>query len=201
MPGFDLKQIKRNDHLVIGGGIVAFLASFMPYLGWSYGPFSYSVNAWHSFAILGLLFIFAAAVITALRVFGNTSMPSLPVGPNVLVAGLAILGTLLVLIRGLTVTHYSLQWGGYLVLLAGIAEAVGAFMNFQASGEKVAWDATAINRGATGGGAPAATPNPPQGAAPTYPPAAPSYPPAAPSYPPAEPAQPPAAHDPGSPGV
>jgi hypothetical protein len=195
MPGFDLKQIKRNDQLVIGGGIVAFLASFMPYLGWSYGPYSISVNAWHSYAILGLLFIFAAAVITALRVFGNTSMPSLPVGPNVLVAGLAVLGTLLVLIRALTVAHFSLQWGGYLLLLAGIAEAAGAFMNFQASGEKVAWDASAMNRGATGGGgAQATTPYPPQGTAPTYPPAAPTYPPA-------EPTPPPVSHDPGSPGV
>lgn len=203
MPGFDLKQIKRNDQLVLGGGIVAFLASFMPYWGYSFHGFSSSTSAWTGYAVLGLLLLFAAAGMTALRLFGNTSLPTLPVGVNLLVTALAGLGTLLVIIRAYTYPHASgfggsvgVMWGGYILFIAAIVETVGAVMNFRASGEKVAWDATAMNKAPAAGSTPPA-PYPPQGAAPSYPP--PSEPPA--SYPPAEPAQPPAAHDPGSPGV
>jgi hypothetical protein len=179
MPGFDLKQINRSDQLIVGGGIVAFIASFLPYVGASINiaGFHYSVheNAWHSYAILGLLFIFVGAGIAAARVFGNASMPALPIGVNLLVAGLAALGTLLVLLRGLTAgSHISIQWGGWILILAGIVETVGGVMNFRTSGEKMAWDATAMNRGAAAGSAAPAAPYPPQQAtAPTYPPAAP----------------------------
>jgi hypothetical protein len=71
--------------------------------------------------------------------------------------------------------------------ILAIAVVVGAVMNLMASGEKIAWDPTVMNKGAaTGGVVPPAAPYPPQGAAPSYPPAdaAPSYPPAA-DYPPA----------------
>ena len=179
MPGFDLKQINRNDQLIIGGGGLAFIASFLPYVGVSYSGFgahfSAHINAWHGFALLGLLFIFAAAVIVALRVFANATMPTLPLGINVVIAGLAALGTVLVILRAVTYSHVSIEWGGYVLFIAAIAETVGAVLNFQASGEKIAWDQTKM-----GGGTAAATP------------AAPSYPPAAPSaeYPPSDPGAP-----------
>jgi hypothetical protein len=191
MPGFDLKQINRNDQLIIGGGIVAFIASFLPYVGVSYSGFGVHydahINAWHGFALLGLLFIFAAAAITALRVFANTAMPTLPLGINVVIAGLAALGTILVILRALTYDHTSIEWGGYVLFIAAIVETVGAVMNFKASGEKLAWDQTAMPARSTTG-APAAPTYPAPGAAPTYPPATP---PAA-EYPPS---------DPGTPGV
>jgi hypothetical protein len=190
MPGFDLKQINRNDQLIIGGGALAFIASFLPYVGVSFSGFGVHleehINAWHSFALLGLLFIFAAAVIAALRVFANTTMPTLPLGINVLVAGLAALGTVLVILRAVTYDHTSIKWGGYVLFIAAIVETVGAVMNFKASGEKMAWDSTAMSKPAAAGEAPPATPYPPQ-SAPTYPPTAPAD-----STSPA---------DPGSPGV
>lgn len=198
MPGFDLKQISRNDQLIVGGGALAFIASFLPFWGVSYHidghGYSASVSAWHSYAILGLLLVFIAAGIAAARIFANASLPSLPVGVNLLVLVLAGLGTLLLILRGFTWPHasglggsYGVKWGGYILFIAGIAETVGAFLNFKASGEKVSWDATAMNKGSAGGAVvPPAAPYPPGGAAPSYPPADSSYPPA-PSYPPAEP--------------
>ncbi|MGH8890251.1 MAG: hypothetical protein ACRDV3_10940, partial [Acidothermaceae bacterium] len=106
MPGFDLKQVSRNDKGIVGAAIVAFIASFLPYYGVSYNfagiHESASVNAWHGYAIIGLLFVFAAGAIVAARVFANANLPQLPVGVNVLVAGLAAIGTLLVIIRGFT---------------------------------------------------------------------------------------------------
>jgi hypothetical protein len=165
MPGFDLKQISRNDQYIIGAGALAFIASFLPYYGVTakVGGFHYSahINAWHSYAILGLLLIFVAAGITAARVFANASLPKLPVGVNVLVAGLAALGTLLVIIRGFTAgggsgPGYSegVSWGGYILFIAGIVETVFAVLNFRASGEKIAWDASAMPKSTPSAGAP-----------------------------------------------
>jgi hypothetical protein len=212
MPGFDLKQINRNDQGIVGAGIVAFIASFLPFWGVSSSGsgfhYSASVNAWHSWGILGLLFVFVAAGIVAARVLGNKNLPKLPVGVNVLVAGLAGLGTLLLILRGFTYPHasvpggsYGVKWGGYVLFIVGIVETVFAFMNFKASGEKIAWDSSAIPKSAPAGTAPT-PPQAPYGNAVPYPPAAPygsapaapyGAPPAAPygtapvEYPPADP--------------
>jgi hypothetical protein len=202
MPGFDLKQIKRNDQGILGAGILFLLLSFfVPFYGISYnGPGfggSASVTAWHSYGFLGVLLIIIAVGIVAARVFGNASLPTLPVGVNLLVVALSGLGTLLLLLRGLTYKSQSgggyslgLKWGAYVIFILAIAVVVFAVMNFMASGEKVAWDATAMNKAPVAGTTPVA-PYPPQGVAPTYPPV--SEPPA--SYPPA------GTGDPGTPGV
>jgi hypothetical protein len=202
MPGFDLKQIKRNDQGILGAGILFLLLSFfVPFYGLSgpggFGGTSYNWTAWHSYGFLGVLLIIIAVGIVAARVFGNASLPSLPVGPNLLVVVLSGLGTLLLLLRGLTYKTASLggysvglKWGAYVIFILAIAVVVFAFMNFRSSGEKMAWDATAMNKAPAAGSTPPA-PYPPQGAAPSYPPA--SEPPS--SYPPAGSA------DPGAPGV
>lgn len=201
MPGFDLKQIKRNDQGILGAGILFLLLSFfIPFYGYSgrgLGAFgNYSVTAWHSYGWLGVLLIVIAVAVVALRVFGNASLPKLPVGPNLLVLGLSTLGTLLLLLRGFTYKTASgggisigLKWGAYVIFILAIAVVVFAFLNFKASGEKLAWDQTAMGSGTAAATPPVAPP------AASYPPAtppAPSYPPAAPptEYPPADPGTP-----------
>jgi hypothetical protein len=194
MPGFDVKQIKRNDQVILGAGILFLLLSFFaPFYGVSYhgaGGFggSASVTAWHSYGFLAVLLIIIAVAIVAYRVFANGSLPALPIGPNLLVVAVSGLGTLLLLLRGFTYKSASgggysvgLKWGAWVLYILAIAVVVGAVLNLMGSGEKVAWDPTAMNKGggsATGGVVPPAAPYPPQGAAPSYPPAA-DYPPAA----------------------
>ena len=90
MPGFDVKQIKRNDQVILGAGILFLLLSFFaPFYGVSYhgGGFggSASVTAWHSYGFLAVLLIVIAVAIVAARVLGNASLPALPIGPNLLV--------------------------------------------------------------------------------------------------------------------
>jgi hypothetical protein len=157
MSGFDLKQVSRNDKGLIGAGIVAFIASLLPFVGISGSVlgvhYDAHINAWHGYAILGLFLIFIAAGIAAARVFAGASLPKLPVGPNVLVAGLALLGTLLVFLYGITYGNgTSIQWGGWILIIVGVIETVFAVMNFRSSGEKLAWDATAMNKPATAAG-------------------------------------------------
>src|SRR6185437_3059550 len=137
----------------------------------AHGFGGYSTSAWTGYATFGLLLLFIAAGIAAARVFGGASLPKLPIGANLLVAGLAALGTLLVILRGFTYPHANVagisvgvKWGGYLLMIAAIAETVFAVMNFRESGEKVAWEASAMSRPTAAGGAPVP---PAQPAAPT----------------------------------
>ena len=145
------REVNNNDLGVMAAGVAALVFSFLPYWGVSYKGLgtglSGSVTAWHGWAFLGLLMILAAAGIVAARVFGGMTLPTLPVGWYVIVAGLAALGTAIVLIRGLTYPHLSgvgasvgMKWGGYLLVLAGIVEAAFAFMAMRASGETVSFD-------------------------------------------------------------
>ncbi len=178
MPGFDLKQINRNDQGILGAGIAAFIFSFLPWYQASYnggvaGIFheSYSRNysAWQGFGILGVLLLLAAVAITAIRVFSIAQLPKAPLGWNVIVAGAAGLGTLFVLFEWLIFDPLNgvhgkgisegLAWAGYIFLILAIAETVFAFLNFKASGEKVAWDSSAMPRPAATGtpGAPLAS--------------------------------------------
>jgi hypothetical protein len=145
------RQVGNNDLGVMAAGVAALLFSFMPYWGVSYkglgAGLGGSINAWHGLAFLGCLMIFAAAGIVAARVFGGVTLPTLPVGWYVIVAGLAGLGTLIVLVRGLTYPHASglgasvgMKWGGYILVVAGIVEAVFAVMALRDSGESVSYD-------------------------------------------------------------
>jgi hypothetical protein len=205
MPGFDLKQINRNDQVVIGAGALAFILSFFPDYAISghFGLLSRSVhyNGWQGIGILSILLFMAAGGIVALRVFTEVQLPKLPLGWNVIVAGAAALGTVFLLLEGFVLfdpygassisgVSTGFGWGGYILLIVAVAQTVFAYMTLKASGEKIAWDATAMNKAPAAGSTPPA-PYPPQASAPSYPP--PSEPPA--SYPPAGTA------DPGSPGV
>jgi apolipoprotein N-acyltransferase len=183
MPGFDLKQINRNDQLIIAGGGLGFIFSFLPWYKASAGPYSATWNAWQGFfGTVGVLFLLAAAAIVALRVFANFQLPKLPVGPNLLVLALAGIGTVFTLFEWLLFdpTHgagrgisQGLGWAGYIFEILVIAETVGAYLNFKASGEKMAWDQTAMPARPAAGTTAAAPTYPAEGVAPTYPPVTP----------------------------
>ena len=166
--GFDISSVNRNDLGVMVAGVVAFIASFLPYWGISVKSSvpgfsgSTSITAWHSYATVGLLLIFAAAIIIAVKTFA--SMPELPVGLHVIAAALAAIGTLLVIIRAFTINSIDLpgisagvKWGAYVLFIAGIAETVFALLGMRESGEKVAWQSSG----------PAAPAGPPPPAPPT----------------------------------
>lgn len=163
------RQVDNNDLGVMAAGAAALVFSFLPFWGVSYdvkgvGSASSSFNAWHSFGFLGLLMVLAAAGAVAARVFGDMTLPTLPVGWHVVVAGLAGLGTLLLVLRGFSYdsggfsgfgssVSAGVRWGGYLLFLAGIAESVFAVLALRESGESVSFD-----RGPTHGGGPDAPP-------------------------------------------
>jgi hypothetical protein len=192
LSGFDAKKVSPIDWGVIGGGALALIAMFMPWWGTQGGPINVSRNAWGAGigAWLGALLVIGAAAVVLVRHLGK-ELPELPVGENLLVLGLAGLGTILILLRLLTldaadlaVVEYGRKIGSWIGLLAGIVATAAAFLRFQASGEPLAFG--------TSGAATSAPPPPPSPPTAGYaPPAADIPPPAAPGY--APPAPPPAA--------
>ena len=146
---FDWKQLSTLDRVVAGGAAVAFIASFMPWYGVSVGPFSASVSGWSAgfTAWAGALLLTLAGVLLVLHRSGAT-LPSIQVGPAVLVAGIAGLGLLLVIIRWVSLPRYHVsdlsydagaRYGLYIALIAGIAEVAAAVMAMRASGESMPW--------------------------------------------------------------
>jgi hypothetical protein len=145
------RDVNTNDLGVMAAGVAVFVFSLLPYWGLSggngFGGLNVSITAWHGWALLGVLLLIAAAGVVAARVFAGVTLPPLPVGWHVVVAGLAGLGALLVIIRGFTYPHasfagasYGVKWGGYLLFLAAIAETVFAVLALRESGEPLAID-------------------------------------------------------------
>lgn len=146
---FDLKQLNTLDRVIAGGAAVAFIASFLPWYGVSVGPFSASVSGWSAgfTAWAGAMLLALAGALLVARRSGGT-LPSLQIGPSVLVAGIAALGLLLVIIRWTTLPRYHIsdlsydagaRYGLYIALSAGIAEVAAAVMQMRESGEKMPW--------------------------------------------------------------
>jgi hypothetical protein len=148
----DLKSLPPFDLAILGGGLLTFIASFLPWYGFKFsgvtignfheGGASGSVSAWHSYSTLALLLVFVGVAFAAVAIFSPTSLPTLPVGPRWIAAGLVSLGTLLELLRLLTVHHgdgYGIRWGGYFLALVMIATAAAAVISALSSDEAVPW--------------------------------------------------------------
>ncbi|MFL6138243.1 MAG: DUF5336 domain-containing protein [Frankiaceae bacterium] len=135
-----LDDYDRLHLAVVGAGVLAFIFSFLPYYGVSVSfagtHASSSVTAWHSYAVLGDLCLLAATALAAVHVFRPALLPSdLPVKPFFAVAALAGIGTLLLILRAVTLPSPSglgvsvgVRWGAYLLFLAGIAQTVTAVL-------------------------------------------------------------------------
>jgi hypothetical protein len=147
---FDMSKLNSQDKMIVGGGAVAFIAAFLPWYGYS-GPlhlYSTSIMGWSAgfTAWLGTVLLVAAGVSLLLQRTG-TSMPKLPVGPAVAVAGGAVVGLALILIRWVSLPRVRAglagsvgpKFGIFLAIVAGIVEVVGAVMEFRGSGEALPW--------------------------------------------------------------
>ena len=148
MANFDAKHFSKMDWAVVGAAGVSFICLFLPWYGASYGPFSASVSGWStSYGWLGGLLIIAAGVYLALH-RSEVNLAKAPATPAVVVLGAAVLGTLIVILRWITLPSghsglvgysYGPRVGIYLTIIAGIVQVVAAFGLFKSSGEKLPW--------------------------------------------------------------
>ena len=146
----DWKALSTPDRMILGGAALAFVAGFLPWWGYS-GPlaaYSASVNGWSAgfTAWAGtLLLVLAGVYLFMLR--ARVTLPAMPAGPAVLVAGVSALGLLLVVIRWLTLptVHAGLagsigaKYGIWIALVAGAVEVGAAVVALRASGEPLPW--------------------------------------------------------------
>src|SRR5260370_24600938 len=102
---FDPKSLRSRDRMIVGGGGVAFIAACLRWWGYTgplhlYGPSIIGWNAGFTAWLGSLLLTAAGAYLLLLR--SKVSLPSLPFGPAVTVAGRSAIGLALVLLRWLT---------------------------------------------------------------------------------------------------
>lgn len=151
MAGFDPKKLTGTDWTVVGAAFIALISLFLPWYGASVAGFSASVDGFStSYGWLGGLLIIGAGVYLAL-VRSGADVSKIGVGPTVVVLGAAALGTLIVIIRWVTLPSgsyalaaytYGPKAGIYLTILAGLVEVGAAFLIFRRSGEKLPWDSS-----------------------------------------------------------
>lgn len=212
----DIRSLPPFDLAVLVTGVLTFIVSFFPYYGASVsgtvsgvnistlGDTSKSVTAWHSYSTLALLLVLLGTIIFAVAIFAQSSTPELPIGLRWIGAGVCVLGALLYVIRLFTLPHHhvslgaglsaseGVKWGGYLLLVIILANAVCAVMSAMRSDENAPWQPATATGGAPVDGGPVDAPPV------SYPPPAAESPAAAPAAAPPAAAPPPAAPPPAA---
>jgi len=152
----DFRSLSRNDQAFIGLGALVLIASFLPWYGTTVSGkllghgfnVSSSTHAWHGWAALGLILMLLATALVVEQLFSDSKLPELKVSWNVVVLGLDALGALLIVIRSFTLpstdvvgVSTGLRWGGWVLIIAAVAQVAVALMRFRASGESMPWEA------------------------------------------------------------
>jgi hypothetical protein len=138
------KRLSVRDRVVVGGAGGAFIAGFLPWWaglglggevskGWSAG-----FTAW-----AGTLLLATAGVLVVLR-RSAVSWPMTVVGPSTLIAGVSVIGLLLVFVRWMSLPRYrdlgfvaEVRYGVYVALIAGVVEVAAAVADVLASGGRM----------------------------------------------------------------
>jgi hypothetical protein len=124
------KPITGPDVAAVALGFIAFVAAFFPYVGVSgkIGSFTFSVsiNAWHSYAIVGLFLLVGAAVAVVVGMAAASANPPAEAVLDLVAACMAALGTMLIVVRALSYSGVSIRWGGWALIVAGAAETLCA---------------------------------------------------------------------------
>ncbi|HAY68766.1 hypothetical protein K0U73_11020 [bacterium] len=135
----DFSKLSQSNMIAGGGGIVAFIASILPWYSFDFGfdlpGVDTSVNAWSAgfAAWFGCLLALAAGVLIALKAMGMFEAKVLGMETEQVAMVLAGLGFVLVVLRWLTETSNT-AIGLYLGLIATAATAAGAFLSGKDSG-------------------------------------------------------------------
>jgi hypothetical protein len=172
MASFDPARVSKAEWIGLGAGVLAFVASFLPWFSVSYsepliGSFSESTSAWNSGFVAWfplLLLVAGAGVVLAQQLGAN--VPRVKPGWPLVLLGVAVLSLLLVLLRWLTLpgasdflgdsgVSYGAGFGLYVGLVAAILFGVSQYLVFKSSGQKFGDVAQQFKGGAGPGPVPA----------------------------------------------
>lgn len=141
----DVKSLGKFElGAMVAGGLAIILSFIESYVTVSAGSISVGINAWDSFATLGVLLIIVATALVAVKAFAQENLPD-NVPWSLIAAVAAGLGTLLLILRAFTYSDggFGSQvdigpgWSGWLLFVAGIVLTACAALIFKSSGEKL----------------------------------------------------------------
>jgi hypothetical protein len=153
MAVIDVKRLSSIDRVVVGASLVALIAMFLPWYGYSSTFGGASVSGFGSgYGWFGALLVIAAGVYLGL-IRSGSSVPKTSMGPGVIVLGASAIGTALVVIRWISLPSgsgtsgaggaYSYSYGprvGLIItLIAALVQVVCSFRLFKRSGEALPW--------------------------------------------------------------
>jgi hypothetical protein len=133
----DLNKLNTSDKVVVGSGLLLFIAYFLPWFKYDFGPIGGSVSfkggdigfLWATLPML--LGLVAVGVVIANKLF-DVTLPDLPIpwGQAFLAAG--GLAALLVVLKLLTGYHsVDRAFGLFIATIAALGLAAGGFLKFQ----------------------------------------------------------------------
>lgn len=137
----DLNKLTTSDKIIVGSGILLFIAYFLPWFKVDFGQFGGEVTAsgsdvdflWSTLPMLiGLVL---GGLVIASKLF-DVQLPDLPVPWSQVYLGLGVLAALLVVLKLIIGEDPSdiveRAYGLFIAAIAAIGLAVGGFLKFQA---------------------------------------------------------------------
>jgi hypothetical protein len=142
----DLSKLTIGSKVVLGGGVLLLIDSFLHWQEVSFGPVSAGVSMWHGWGVLVGLLLLVILVWEAAQIAG-IKIALGPLSPSMVTAALSALLLLFALIKVLTNSYVATwAWIG-LVLSAGIA--TGAWLSMKAAGESLSDLKTSVTAAAS----------------------------------------------------
>ena len=128
----DFSKLTQNNWIAAGGGVLAFIASLLPW--YNYAP-GFSENAWGAgfIAWFGCVLALAGGVLIALKVMGIFDQSVGGLATEQLAMLLGALGFIFVLLKLLSDSSFT-TFGLYLGLIATAAAAAGSFLSAKDKG-------------------------------------------------------------------
>jgi hypothetical protein len=146
----DVTNLPRNVQIMLGVGLLAFIATFFPFDVIHEHGLGADENAWNGVAgVLGALAIMLGFVVVVGQTFAAANMPKLGVSWSFITAALGAFATLMFVIHWIALpsetvfgVHFglSLQWGGYIEIILCIVFTAVAVMMLRESGEAMPWE-------------------------------------------------------------
>lgn len=150
----DLSKLTLGSKVVVGGGVLLLIDSFLHWQEVTFGPVSVGVSMWHGWGVLVGLLLLVILAWEAAQIAG-VKIALGPLSPSMVTAGLSALLVLFTLIKVLTNSYVAVwAWIG-LVLSAGIA--TGAWLSMKAAGESLSDLKTSVTAAASNATAAAKT--------------------------------------------
>ena len=165
-----LSKLSRETQVVLGGGLLLLILSFLDWQQVSYSGFGVNVSGglseWHGFVgTVAALLVIAVLVWEVLRVMAvNVSLGSL--SPDIVSVGLVLLMAVFTVIAFLAKDE-ARHWPAWIALIVALVVGAFAVMRARAAGVEMPQMPQASPAGSTGAAAPMAPADPPASAEPT----------------------------------